>query len=464
MSVDYLNKTKEFWDAVLGKVEVSLSSMIFKTVISRTHIEKVEKNKIVVFCEDAFVKENMQKKYTKDIKKAIKNITKKDFDITYKVKAIDKTTSRNNNPAPLFKAQKNADELLKEKRLASNISPLFSFENFIMGKNNNLAYAIATAVAERPGEMYNPVFIYSGVGMGKTHLLHAIGNKILKDKPGMRVVYTTGETFTNELIEAIQSGKIKGRNATGEFRRKFRKADVFLIDDVQFVIGRPATQEEFFHTFNALYMAQKQIVITSDRPPKDFEKIEERITSRFSSGIIADIQKPDYEMRSAILRTKRDENNDPISNDVIDFIAERIDTNVRELVGAYLQVVTTAKTTGVLIDIQTAAKKLNETIKEEPAKAVNVNEIIKTVCNYYSVNTKDIKGRKRTKEIVIPRQVAMYLMKEIVDLPYMSIGELLGGRDHTTIMHGVEKISNQMEERGKLKQDVSNVKQLLFTN
>lgn len=313
-----------------------------------------------------------------------------------------------------------------------------------------------------PGELYNPVFIYSGVGLGKTHLLQAIGNRILQTKPGMKVVYTTGEAFTNELIEAIQSGRGKGGYTTNEFRNKFRKADVFLIDDIQFVIGRATTQEEFFHTFNELYLAQKQIVITSDRPPKDFNNLEDRITSRFSSGIIADIQNPDMEVRAAILRTKRDENKDPITNDVIDAIAEKMETNIRELMGAYIQVVTYAKATGIEVNLDNLSEALGQSVREREKKVVNVNDILKAVCNYYTVRIPDIKGERRTKELVIPRQVAMYLMKEITGMPLMTIGEFLGGRDHTTIMHGVEKIETEIKAQGKLKQDVSKVKQMLF--
>jgi len=333
-----------------------------------------------------------------------------------------------------------------------------------LGKNNNLAYAIASAVSEKPGELYNPVFVYSKVGLGKTHLIQAVGNKIIETKPGMRVVYTTGEAFTNELIETIQSGKGKGKYTANQFREKFRKADVLLIDDVQFIIGRESTQEEFFHTFNALYMAGKQIVITSDRPPKDFTSLEDRITSRFSSGIVADIQPPDVETRIAILRSKRDADNENIPDDVLNFIAEKVDSNIRELEGAYLQVITYAKATGTELTVENASKALGATVKEKVVKNVNINEILKAVCIYYSVKMQDIKGKRRNKELVIPRQVAMYLMKEMTDMPFTSIGEFLGGRDHTTVMYGVDKIQEEIAETGKITQDVVNVKQIIFNS
>jgi chromosomal replication initiator protein len=268
----------------------------------------------------------------------------------------------------------------------------------------------------------------------------------------------------NELIEAIQSGKGKGKLATYEFRNKFRKADVFLIDDIQFVIGKESTQEEFFHTFNALYMDQKQIVITSDRPPKEFTSLEERITSRFASGIIADIQPPDMEMRAAILRNKRDQNKDLIPNEVLDYISEKIVTNVRELEGAYIQVLTYVKATGSEMNIETAAKALGQSIREKFQKNVNINEVLKAVCTYYAIKMSDIKGERRIKELVIPRQIAMYLMKEITHTPYMTIGAFLGGRDHTTIMHGVERISQDLKKEEKIKQDVTNIRQIIYVD
>lgn len=441
--------------------------MVYKSVIARTQAESLNDNLVVITCEDDFVKKNLEKKYLDIVEKAIRNTAGRDLKTKLKV-STDKNGRMDKEGkgelGPLFSSQRDPSVVVEEKRQKSNLSSKFTFENYIIGKNNNLAYAIATAVAEKPGELYNPVFIYSRVGLGKTHLIQAIGNKVIESKPGVRVVYTTGEAFTNELIEAIQSGKGKGQYTTNQFREKFRKADVLLIDDVQFIIGREATQEEFFHTFNTLYMAGKQIVITSDRPPKDFTNLEERITSRFSSGIIADIQNPDMEMRAAILRAKRDENKDFVPNEVINYIAEKVDSNIRELEGAYLQAVTYAKANGLELNVDLAAKALGQTIREKAVKNVNVNEILKAVCLYYSVKAQDLKGKRRNKELVIPRQVAMYLMKEITDMPFMTIGEFLGGRDHTTVMHGVGKIQAEMAQTGKTTQDIVNVKQIIFNN
>ena len=462
MNQELINDPKEFWKAVLGQVEIEISPMVYKTLVSRTKGVSFDKNILGVFCEDNFVKKNLETKYSKNIETAVKNIGGDKVEIKFSVTKDPEKKEIREELGPLFSQQKSVETMNEEKRIKSNLNPKFSFDTFILGKNNNLAYAIATAISEKPGELYNPVFIYSKVGLGKTHLIQAIGNKIIETKPGMRVVYTTGETFTNELIETIQSGKARGKYTANQFREKFRKADVLLIDDVQFIIGRESTQEEFFHTFNALYMSGKQIVITSDRPPKDFNSLEDRITSRFSSGIVADIQNPDVEMRVAILRSKRDFDKEKISNEVLTFIAERVDSNIRELEGAYIQAVTYAKATGTELTVDTASRALGATVKEKVVKNVNVNEILKAVCLYYSVKMQDIKGKRRNQELVIPRQVAMYLMKEITDMPFMSIGEFLGGRDHTTVMHGVSKIQGEVAETGKITQDVVNVKQIIF--
>lgn len=467
MSPNTLENPKEFWKAVLGELELELSpnSVVFKSLLGRTGVESIGEKEIKLYCDDEFVKKNIEKKHHELLNKTVSKIAGRNLklEIVVKKSSTLRPQKEPENLGPLFQQERGAGEILKEKQTRSNLSPRFTFENYVMGKTNNLAYAIATAVAERPGELYNPVFIYSGVGLGKTHLIQAIGNQIIRNKPGTKVIYTTGETFTNELIEAIQSGKGKGKFATYEFRNKFRKADVFLIDDIQFVIGKESTQEEFFHTFNALYMDQKQIVITSDRPPRDFTKLEERITSRFASGIIADIQPPDMEMRAAILRAKRDLNKDEMPNEVIDYIAEKISTNVRELEGAYIQVATQARADGKVPTIQVAAEVLGHSVREKFQKNVNINEILKAVCTYFTVKSTDIKGERRNKELVIPRQIAMYLMKEMTHTPFMTIGAFLGGRDHTTIMHGVEKISEDVKKEEKIKHDINNIKQLIYS-
>lgn len=454
----------KFWNKVLNEIKIIAGNAIFGSFFSRVKLSDYKNNILTIECPDEFILKNIEKKYKNFVEKAVKKAGGKKVKIKFVIKkpSQDEVLETGMPTGPLFNNQKDPGQVLKEKILNAGLSPKFTFDNFIMGQSNQLAYAIATAIAERPGEVYNPVFFYSGVGLGKTHLLQAVGNKILETKPGTKVIYTTGESFTNELVDAIQSGKGRGRYASNNFRNKFRKADVFLIDDVQFIAGKEATQEEFFHTFNALHMAQKQIVITSDRPPKDFTNIEERITSRFNSGIIADIQAPDIEMRMAILRTKRDIDQDPIPNNVINLIAEYVTNNIRELEGAYLRVLTYSKATGETLTPEVAAQVMGKTVTEKAGRPINMNQVLNAVCTYFSIKGGEVKGKRRTKDIVIPRQVAMYLIKELTDTPYITIGDFLGGRDHSTIMHGVDKIEKEKAESIKLRQDLENVKQIIY--
>ncbi|MCA9308410.1 MAG: chromosomal replication initiator protein DnaA [Patescibacteria group bacterium] len=343
----------------------------------------------------------------------------------------------------------------------NNLNPNYTFENFIMGANNQLAFSIAQAVAENPGITYNPFFIYSGVGLGKTHLMQSIGHKIAQNNPEIKIMYCTGESFMNDFIEAIKSQRGAGKYTSKDFRNKYRKADVLLIDDIQFIAGKEATQDEFFHTFNALQMAQKQIVITSDRPPQEFTNIEDRIRSRFGSGITADMQKPDIETRIAILRSKRDRDGGNMSNDVIDVLAEHISSNVRELEGAYLQVIMSARSTHSPITIEFAKTVLQDTLKAKRKKPLTINTILKTVCTYFDVTMGDVKGKRRTQVLVVPRQIAMYLMHSLTETPFTSIGDFFGGRDHTTVIHGVRKIEEEINQNGKLREDIIKIKDLL---
>lgn len=448
-----------FWKKVLGILETEINPMAYNTWIVKVTPEKIENNAFYLAVHMKYAIKQLEK-YQSLIEDAVNKVGNQKYKIKYLVKKDSTEKNENDNLGPLFEV-KDKEILTKEMIRKSGLSPKFTFENFVMGTSNQLAYAIAQAVAEKPGESYNPFFLYSGVGLGKTHLTQAIGNRILENNPKLNVVYTTGEAFMNELIETIQSGRGRGKYATDSFRNKFRKTDVLLIDDIQFIIGRETTEMEFFHTFNTLYMAGKQIILTSDRPPKDFVKLEKRITSRFSSGIIADIQSPDLDLRIAILRNKRDRNHDDVSNQMIDFIAEKVTTNIRELEGAYLQILTKAKAEGLELNTHLAEEVLGKNLNVKKVKSINANQIIRAVCKYYSVKSSDLKGKRRTKEVVIPRQVAMYLLRELTGTPYMDIGEILGGRDHTTIMYGVEKIEEEILEAGRRRQEVNNIKQLL---
>ncbi|OGC57156.1 hypothetical protein A3H26_02395 [candidate division WWE3 bacterium RIFCSPLOWO2_12_FULL_36_10] len=458
-------EAKTLWKAVQAELELTLSELKYKMWIAPTRAGDLTDSSIEILCSTLPVRKKLETEFISLIQSSVNKIGTGNYKLIFKTGGVVQTESGAKSLGPLFEGKKDMGKEI-ENTLPNNsgLFPKYTFENYVAGSNNNLAYAIATSVADNPGKKYNPFFLYSGVGLGKTHLIQAIGNKIIKDKPKLRVIYVTGESFTNELIELLMSGKAKGKYTANKFREKYRSADVLLIDDIQFIAGRETTQEEFFHTFNTLYMNQKQIVITSDRPPNAFNNLEERITSRFGSGIIADIQTPDIDMRSAILRSKRDENKDDVSNEILDVIAQTIDTNVRELEGAYLQVLTYAKATGKEMSEDLVSKSLGMVVKEKKEKLVNLNQIIRAVCTYYSVKIPDIKGERRTKDLVVPRHMTMYLIHNLTQTPYMGIGEFMGGRDHTTIMHGVRKVEEEILSSQKTKQDASNIKSIIFEN
>src|SRR3990167_9393898 len=423
-------EAKTLWKAVQAELELTLSELKYKMWIAPTRAGDLTDSSIEILCSTLPVRKKLETEFISLIQSSVNKIGTGNYKLIFKTGGVVQTESGAKSLGPLFEGKKDMGKEI-ENTLPNNsgLFPKYTFENYVAGSNNNLAYAIATSVADNPGKKYNPFFLYSGVGLGKTHLIQAIGNKIIKDKPKLRVIYVTGESFTNELIA-----------------------------------GRETTQEEFFHTFNTLYMNQKQIVITSDRPPNAFNNLEERITSRFGSGIIADIQTPDIDMRSAILRSKRDENKDDVSNEILDVIAQTIDTNVRELEGAYLQVLTYAKATGKERSEDLVSKSLGMVVKEKKEKLVNLNQIIRAVCTYYSVKIPDIKGERRTKDLVVPRHMTMYLIHNLTQAPYMGIGEFVGGRDHTTIMHGVRKVEEEILSSQKTKQDASNIKSIIFEN
>ncbi|MBP8960810.1 chromosomal replication initiator protein DnaA [Patescibacteria group bacterium] len=465
------------WRGVQASLNIILSQMIYNTWILPTTAENFTENSLDIVCPSALAAKQLQT-YKSLIQNSVNEIGKGNYELNFIVREPDKDTkskirnkgkkeSGDSLDTPLFKEVtgdlQNSDHLsgtIEHSRKAG-LASHFVFENFVMGPNNQLAYSVAWSVANDPGKDFTPMFLYSGVGLGKTHLLHAIGNHIIKHKPHLNVVYTTSEQFTNELVNVLQSSHQTKKVMTERFRKKFREADVLLVDDIQFIVGRDSTQEEFFHTFNQLYLDKKQIVLTSDRPPKDFNNLEERLTSRFGSGIIVDIQKPTVEMRNAILRKKRDRNGDPVTNEVIDFIAAKVSTNIRELEGAYLQVLTHIRSSGLEMNVKNAAAALGQII-EEKQEMSNPNDILNAVCRYFSITKADLKGPRRTKQFVIPRQIAMYLLKEMTGTPLMAIGDLLGGRDHTTIIHGADKIKQDLQKIPRVEQDVRNIKQLLY--
>jgi len=336
----------------------------------------------------------------------------------------------------------------------ANLNARYTFDTFVVGKNNNLAHAASLAVAEKPGEIYNPLFIYGGVGLGKTHLMQSVAHFILQNNPKARILYVTSETFTNELIDSIRN---KNNYSTTEFRKKYRNIDVLLIDDIQFIIGKESTQEEFFHTFNALYEAKKQIIISSDKPPKDFETLEDRLKSRFEWGLTVDIQPPDYETRMAILRKKEELDHINIDNEVIQYIAANVKSNIRELEGSLTKIVAMSNLTKQEINLEMAQEVLRDLINPDEKQEITPQFIIDVVAEHFNVSVADLTGSKRNKEIVFPRQIAMYLCREMTNAPLQQIGSFLK-KDHTTIIHGIDKISTEIQSKAETENTVSILK------
>jgi len=343
----------------------------------------------------------------------------------------------------------------KGEETQPQLNPKYTFDSFVVGSNNRLAHAAALAVAEAPSKSYNPLFIYGGVGLGKTHLLHAIGHHVMESKDGYKVVYVSSETFTNELINSIKDDQ------TVEFRNKYRRVDVLLVDDIQFLAGKERTQEEFFHTFNTLHEADKQIIISSDRTPKEIPTLEDRLRSRFEWGLIADIQKPDLETREAILRKKAQLENMQLPDEVILFIASNIKSNIRELEGALLRVVAYGNLNQKQIDLELTKEALKEILAGDYNKNLTIPAIQKVVARYYNLKVEDFKSRRRTKNVAFPRQVAMYLSRELTEASLPNIGQEFGGRDHTTVIYACDKIKNCIDNDAQTEEAVNKITEVL---
>jgi chromosomal replication initiator protein len=437
---------EKLWQATLAELELALSGPNFKTWFSQTSILKRENRLIEIGCPTSYSRDRIEQRHYHQVKKIIDRLTKEENELLF---SIDTSPKLPEKPlGPLFTEE-------QKPKKGIGLFPNYTFESFVIGNCNNLAHAVALAIVEKPGRAYNPVFFYSGVGLGKTHLIQAVGNEILKKRQDTSVLYCTGESFTNELLDSIQSGS---RKTTAKFRKKFRETDVLLIDDIQFIAGREKTQEEFFNTFNELYLNKKQIVLTSDKPPREIQKLEDRLSSRFTGGMIADMQAPDFDVRVAILRNKARNLKVEVPNEVIDTIAEGVQTNIRELEGTFNQVLTYASIQNIKLTPEAVIKILGDNFKKQKM-AATPKKILKEVCTYYTIRPKDIKGKRRPKEIVRPRQVAMYLLKNLTELPLVQIGDLLGGRDHTTVMHGVAQIEKLMEDNIQISEQVTVIKE-----
>ncbi len=429
------------WDDIKEsiRIEFEVTDLSYKTWIDPLKIGKIENNTVYIETPKELAPSIilLNKRFYTPFKIYINEALGKSFDDQYEISFISETEKI--NPS----SEKKED--LKEKYKKSNLNPNYTFDTFVVGSNNRLAHASAIGVSESPGEIYNPLFIYGGVGLGKTHLMHAIGHYIIDQNPSSNVLYVTSEQFTNEVIEAVRTGN-NSPEKTRQFRDKYRNIDVLLIDDIQFIVGKASTQEEFFHTFNHLYEQKKQIVITSDKPPKDMDVLEERFKSRFAWGLIVDIQYPDFETRMAILQKKIEAFNYDINNEVLSYIANNVKSNIRELEGSVKKVVALATLEKKKIDLDIAKEALKDIISPNSPSRITPENIINVVCDHYNVSIEDIKSSKRNKELVHPRQMIMYLCRSMTNATYKEIASLLGGRDHSTIMYGERTITDLIEK------------------
>ena len=432
------------WDEILEyiKNEYNLSDISFNTWIKPLKFHSVENNKVIIIIpfDQSHSKNYISSKYSLPIKVSITEVTGMEYDVEFILEkdASSEDTLINNNII-------NTPEYEN-----TNLNHTYTFDTFVVGSNNRFAQSAALAVAESPGETYNPLFIYGGVGLGKTHLMHAIANYIISENPGKKVLYVTSEQFTNDIIDALRNGNSsQNAEAMSKFRDKYRNIDVLLVDDIQFIIGKERTQEEFFHTFNQLHEQNKQIIISSDKPPKEMEVLEERYRSRFAWGLIADIQQPDYETRMAILKKKKEKLNkeykESISDEVIDYIANNVTSNVRELEGALNKLIMFSKLENRDIDLSLAKEALKDVISPiEPIK-ITPEYILEVVCDQFNISPDDVCSKKRNAEIVLPRQIIMYLCRKYTDAPQIKIALLCGKKDHTTVIHAEEKIKELID-------------------
>ncbi|MFH1030544.1 MAG: chromosomal replication initiator protein DnaA [bacterium] len=459
---------QEIWQAALGELELMLSKANFVTWFKNTYISSKESGKIIISVPNEFTKSWFEKKYNKDIMSSLKNVIQENIEqIIYQVQTVKpayensyfkKFKSKNEE---IIATQSNEKDDDQESIILSNLNrhglnSRYTFDNFIVGKGNEIAQAAAIAVAENPGRIYNPLFIYGGVGLGKTHLVQAVGNDIAEKNQKVKILYATSETFTNDYVNALKAGTIK------DFHKKYREVDLLIIDDIQFMANKESTQEAFFHTFNDLYQTNRQIIITSDRVPKAIPKLADRLTSRLECGMIADISRLDLETRLAILKTKCFERQFEIEEKSINLMAATITSNIRELEGALNKVVAHCQFHNILPD-EATIKNILSSLNTSPAKGrLTSKDLIKLVAEFYSVHINDLTGKCRKQEIVGPRQIVMYLLRSDLNASFPHIAQELGGRDHTTAMHAHNKIETEIKINERLRQEVELIRQKMY--
>ena len=440
-----MNLVKEKWDEIIHKlkIEYDILDVSFKTWIMPLEVCDIKEDVVFIKVPLKAYIDIITKKYLLSLKVCIAEVIGQEYDVQLVAAEdfIEESISESS-----YNNKVNKNDIFEQ----ANLNPKYTFDTFVVGKNNNFAHAASLAVAESPGEIYNPLFLYGGVGLGKTHLMHSIAHFILERDPSKKILYVTSETFTNELIDALKSGKTSGGNesAMTSFRDKYRNIDVLLVDDIQFIIGKESTQEEFFHTFNHLHSLGKHIIISSDKPPKDIETLEARLRTRFEWGLIADISSPDYETRMAILRKKEELDalqRYHIPNEVMQYIATNVKSNIRELEGSLNKLIALHKLKKEDINITLAAEALKDIISPNESRQITPELIIDIVAEHYSITIQDLKSGKRSSNIAIPRQIAMYLCREMTDVPLKAIGSILGGRDHSTVSYGIEKVADDVK-------------------
>ncbi len=446
----------EIWIRFTEKFKESVSEKVFDVWINPIMPLEVTEDYYKVAVKNNFFKKVIEEKYAKIIEGILSSIVNKELRLI--IDTIEENEEKQIIPEikteeeamrPLFRNEKEDDND------ESNLNPKYVFENYVMGNSNRFAYAAASQVANNPANTYNPLFLYGGAGLGKTHLMHAIGNRIKQNNPSMKVLYISSENFTNEIINSIYNKN------TEAFRKKYRNIDCLIIDDIQFLKGKEQTQVEFFHTFNDLKDSNKQIIISSDKLPREIETLEDRMRSRFEQGLIADIQPPDLETRMAILRQKAFNDNVELPNDVLTLLATSITSNIREIEGAYTKVVAYSSLMNVPITIEITKRILDEMGNVVQVKQITFESIVEAVAEHYHIKKDELFNKKRTQSIAYPRQIAMYLCRELADMSYPRIGELFGGRDHTTVIHAYEKISNKCKIDGKLQNELKTLQELL---
>lgn len=420
------NESTKKWSKVLDLIKSEVSTPNYRTWFSKTHLLNEEENLLTIGVPSRFIQEQLTKKYSGVISSAVEKIYPHKPEVTFKV-SISEIETEDENLIEL--------DLVKHSNTPppQGLNVKYSLENFVVGLSNNLAYAAAQAVIANPGISYNPLFIYGGTGVGKTHLMHGVGQALLKKNPYLKIIYCSSEKFMNDFIESLQTKKM------GEFRSRYRSCDLLLIDDIQFISGRDSTQEEFFHTFNDLQSKNSQVILTSDRPPGEIQKLESRLASRFQGGLMVDIQLPDFDTRVAILKARCLERGDNIPEECLTLIAQETETNARELEGKLLQIIQSIKLLGKELNMENIRSYLGKPTLNTSGK-IDSRKVLTFINQYFNLKMVDLTGPKRKKELVLPRQLAMFLLYQECNLPYEKIGEMLGGRDHTTIMHGVEKI------------------------